>query len=606
MYRDIGDRVDDVAASAPAAAGVAAAGDDEPASASASSSAAGAAAAAGPDGDEDDEDTTGGGSLASGVHTVEGSLCMSCGESGTTRLLPTRIPFFREIIICAFSCPECGFRSSDVLTSQTQEKGCRFELRVGTAADAQRQLLKSDKATLRVPELDLEIPHTTMSGVFTTVEGVLANVAEDLEGGQVVRRAVDPDTAGKIDAFLALLRACAAGEDSALPFTVVLDDPSGNSFLENPRAPSRDPALAVRYYRRTAEQNEFCGLNSAAVAGGDGGEDGSGAAGSADTTSLVGSAAVTTSTRDAARPKAGSTIAPGSTDRSRATPLEDTLASAVESDVQRFPTPCPTCGGEAQTRMCLTNIPHFKEVLLMALVCPHCGFKDVEIKGGGAVPPQGTSHTLLVTPESAAEDMRRDVLKSDSAGLCIPDIELEMEPGSLGGLYTTVEGLLGTMKDRIVESNPLAHAVGDSSGDAGAPARFRDFLERFDAICAGTVPFTLQLRDPMANSWVYSPWDDEASEAAGAVLSAGAGQRGAHVGTSTKGVRDCAAATGRDPRLSMEWYDRSEEEDVDLGLKDMDVGGFPNVGAGHDEAASGAAPGAGGDDEAASGAGADE
>lgn len=37
-----------------------------------------------------------------------------------------------------------------------------------------------------------------------------------------------------------------AGVDSEFPFTMVVDDPSGNSFVENPSAPNRDPALTVR------------------------------------------------------------------------------------------------------------------------------------------------------------------------------------------------------------------------------------------------------------------------------------------------------------------------------------------------------------------------
>lgn len=41
---------------------------------------------------------------------------------------------------------------------------------------------------------------------------------------------VDPQTAEAIDQFLLKLRACATGDSS---FTFVLDDPSGNSFIEN-------------------------------------------------------------------------------------------------------------------------------------------------------------------------------------------------------------------------------------------------------------------------------------------------------------------------------------------------------------------------------------
>lgn len=42
---------------------------------------------------------------------------------------------------------------------------------------------------------------------------------------------VDSQTADAIDAFLMKLDACAQGEQA---FTFVVDDPSGNSYIENP------------------------------------------------------------------------------------------------------------------------------------------------------------------------------------------------------------------------------------------------------------------------------------------------------------------------------------------------------------------------------------
>lgn len=40
----------------------------------------------------------------------------------------------------------------------------------------------------------------------------------------------------------------------------ILDDPSGNSFVENPHAPQRDEALVVTHYRRTPQQAAALGL----------------------------------------------------------------------------------------------------------------------------------------------------------------------------------------------------------------------------------------------------------------------------------------------------------------------------------------------------------
>lgn len=56
----------------------------------------------------------------------------------------------------------------------------------------------------------------------------------------------------------------------------------------------------------------------------------------------------------------------------------------------------------------------------------------------------------------------RDILKADSAYVEIPEIHLEMAAGSLGGVYTTVEGLLDKIRKNIEEGNPFA--VGDSDG----------------------------------------------------------------------------------------------------------------------------------------------
>lgn len=41
---------------------------------------------------------------------------------------------------------------------------------------------------------------------------------------------------------------------------MVLDDPAGNSYIENLLAPNEDPQIKTTHYNRTKEQNEFLGL----------------------------------------------------------------------------------------------------------------------------------------------------------------------------------------------------------------------------------------------------------------------------------------------------------------------------------------------------------
>ena len=44
-------------------------------------------------------------------------------------------------------------------------------------------------------------------------------------------------------------------------FEVILDDPSGDSFIENPFEPKKDPNMTVTFYKRSKEQNEDLGIN---------------------------------------------------------------------------------------------------------------------------------------------------------------------------------------------------------------------------------------------------------------------------------------------------------------------------------------------------------
>ena len=54
------------------------------------------------------------------------------------------------------------------------------------------------------------------------------------------------------------LEACVDGESA---FTLVLDDPSGNSYIETPaESHEKDPLLRLEHYDRTPEQAEGIGL----------------------------------------------------------------------------------------------------------------------------------------------------------------------------------------------------------------------------------------------------------------------------------------------------------------------------------------------------------
>lgn len=51
------------------------------------------------------------------------------------------------------------------------------------------------------------------------------------------------------------------------PFTIILDDPLANSYLQNLYAPDPDPNMTIETYERTWDQNEELGLNDIKVEG---------------------------------------------------------------------------------------------------------------------------------------------------------------------------------------------------------------------------------------------------------------------------------------------------------------------------------------------------
>ena len=63
-----------------------------------------------------------------------------------------------------------------------------------------------------------------------------------------------------------------------------------------------------------------------------------------------------------------------------------------------FDTECHACNEPGETRMCVTDVPHFKEIIIMSFLCDECGFRSVEVKPGGAVPDQGTVSELRLEP----------------------------------------------------------------------------------------------------------------------------------------------------------------------------------------------------------------
>ena len=482
-------------------------------------------------------------SILDQITVTPNALCMNCGGTGTSRVLPTTIPYFREVAVCFFKCDDCGFKNSEVMdTSIVQEQGIITELTVTNSTDMNLQVIKSNTASVQLPELDFEIPHTTQRGVMSTVEGIIRTALDNLKEFQEERRKVDPTTAEKLDAFMAQLTMYAAGVQ--FPFTFILRDPAGNSHIQNPAAPLEYEYLKLSYFNRTVEESKLCGLRSEAekitsdenmkkisnkILNGDDDNNNNNNNNNIGTTERH-------KLDQSTKVSASFDIHDQSKKRMGWLSFSEKMSEYINNDsVTRFETPCQNCDQDGELKTCQTDIPFFKEVVIMAFSCENCGFRSNEIKAGGAVPEKGTVHTLTITGKDPT-DMHRDILKSSTASISIPELDFFMAPGSLGGIYTTVEGLLKQIHDKLFSANPFAY--GDSA-DTEEKENFKIFLQKLIDYQQGTEAFKLILKDPMGNSFIYSPTID--------------------------GYKD--------DDLITEEYERSYEENDELGLNDMNTEG---------------------------------
>ncbi|XP_076111836.1 zinc finger protein ZPR1-like isoform X1 [Mytilus galloprovincialis] len=400
------------------------------------------------------------------------SLCFKCENNGLTRLFLTRIPFFKDVIVSSFTCDNCGYHNTELQPGgRIQDKGVKYTVNIQNLKDLNRQVVQTNTATIAIPKLEFENPPN--KGVLTTVEGIVQRAVEGLSQDQPLRKIQHPEVAAQIDEFIVKLNELLLLKE---PFDLVLTDPSGNSYIENLYAPQTDPQIKISRYNRSKADNEILGLS-----------------------------------QDSEQE------------------MKDNEQFDAKEEVATFETNCPNCNDICSTNMKVVDIPHFKEVIIMATNCDKCGHRDNEVKGGSGIEPKGKKITLKINDVS---DMNRDVLKSETASLSIPELDFSTGMGTLGGKFTTVEGILLAIKDQLKDSNPFFR--GDSS-EENLKGKIGQFCDKIDEIIEGKrmgVHFVLD--DATGNSYlqnVYAPDDD--------------------------------------PEMEIESYDRTFDQNEELGLNDM-------------------------------------
>ena len=396
----------------------------------------------------------------------------------------------------SFYCEHCKFKNNEVQPAgEIQEQGSKYAFRLNSLEDMERQLVKSDTAVLRVEDVDIEVP--AGRGRLTNVEGILSEVLKDLESDQKLRKKENPKLYKQIDGIVQLLIKMLIG--SKFPFTISLDDPAGNSWIEPLPADSETKGKYTHsQYPRTPEQNEALGLGETT-------EEQSGR--SAEMVPQL-------------QPEEGGG-------------MED--VDILEGQTYDLAVYCPGCTKPARMLVQMVNIPHFKQVIVSTTLCDLCGYKTNDVKTGGEVPKHGKRIWLFVKD---AKDLRRDILKSETCLLKIPECRVEVTPGTMGGKFTTVEGLVTQIRDDLKGSifDTGEDDVSTDSMPSDTKKEWGTFFAQLDKAVKGEIQFTILMEDPLGNSYCQ-PLDLDDS--------------------------------GKDPKIKTLDYERTEEEEEELGLADM-------------------------------------
>ncbi len=454
------------------------------------------------------------------INEVE-SMCPNCEKNGITRFLLTKIPFFKEIILLAFECLNCGYRNSEVQSaSNLADYGIKYVVNMTSRRDLDRRVVKTEFAEIKIPFCGLEIPPKTQKGKLSTIEGFISKARDDMtnalneglynECEESVIQTIK-ETIEKMNKVL---------DESAFPCEFILVDPSGNSFVENPYAPNNDVYCKTSHFIRTKEMAEEMGYSL-----------------QNQIEEHKETNVISKKTNNKSYDVDNCTIIEDkkpifevykSTSQISAHLMDMTksIEDSEGSDAIRIPETCIYCKGIGENRVCIITVPFFKELIITCFSCSKCFYKSSEVRGGGGISDRGTKITLKVeTPE----DLNRDMFKSETASVSIPEMNFDSSYGSLGSMFTTVEGILEKIYSGVTN-------IPFSMGDSTDSKKFDEFCLKIKDLTINFKPFTLIIDDPASNSFIFAKNHDNPEN---------------------------------DKQLIVEEYDRSYEQNEDLGLNMM-------------------------------------
>jgi zinc finger protein len=164
------------------------------------------------------------------VRTIVPGPCPSCSNEIEYLYQTDNIPYFSEILIISANCPACGYRYVDTQVLTSAEPS-RYEFSIIAAEDLATRVVRSMSGTVKIPELGVQIdPGPACQGFVTNIEGVLDRIEHVVQAALLWTENEERENAR------VLLDRIAQARSGTFPFTLILEDPSGNSAIISEKA----------------------------------------------------------------------------------------------------------------------------------------------------------------------------------------------------------------------------------------------------------------------------------------------------------------------------------------------------------------------------------
>ena len=181
-------------------------------------------------------------------------------------------------------------------------------------------------------------------------------------------------------------------------------------------------------------------------------------------------------------------------------------------DEQPIDIPCPICKEDGQLRMVanVDEIPYFGEHTQVTVLCHACGWRQTDF-----IPAEGKKSGAWSLILDSPQKLRSRVVRSSSCTVRIPELELEVMPGTNStGYVSNIEGVLNrfveiiNMVRRDVEREIALDSENDNPEHLNSLATLDSLLTSIQQVGDESV-FTVEFLDPHGHSMIL---DEDASE----------------------------------------------------------------------------------------------